>query len=135
MNSIELDKRYSHLSALLAAAKLDGVICEKEISILKRIAGKMGIEMSEFDVILNNPEQYPIIKCATAPKQLHRLFEMFQIIFIDNQIDEEEREMVYHYAIALGMPKNRAARIIDNSIELFMGQFTFEDYTKIVDVL
>ena len=132
MDSKEHSKRFAHFSYLVHAANMDGNICNTEKDILQGIATKLGIEPAEFTMILENPEKFPIQKTTIASKQMRRLYEMFHIIFADHVIDDDERKMVYNFALELGMPPQRAKRIIDKSIDLFSGRFSFEEYSMVV---
>ena len=120
------------MSALVFASHMDGNICDKEKDILKGIAKKLKISEDDFSMLIENPEKYPVEKTTIVSKQMRRLYEMFHIIFADHVIDEQERKMVYNYALEIGMPPQRASRIIEKSIQLFEGKFSFEEYNMIV---
>ena len=57
---------------------------------------------------------------------------MFQIVFADNIFDDNEREMVYKYAIELGYSPNKANAVINKSISLFTGKFNFIEYSDFI---
>ncbi|MGB5418642.1 TerB family tellurite resistance protein [Algibacter sp.] len=132
ISSKDHSKKFAHFSALVFIAQIDGEICADEVLLLKGFAKKLGIDNNEYHMIMDNPSQFPVQKTSDLNKRLRRLFEMFQIIFANNIIDDNERKMVYQYAIELGFSPNKANSVIDKSIELFTGKFSFHDYSDIV---
>jgi uncharacterized tellurite resistance protein B-like protein len=132
VSSKDHSKKFSHFSALVFIAQIDGKIDAKELQLLKGFATKLGIQENEYNMIMDNPTQYPVQKTSDSNKRLRRLFEMFQIIFADAIFDDTEREMVYKYAIELGYSPNKANAIINKSISLFTGKFNFMEYSDLI---
>jgi uncharacterized tellurite resistance protein B-like protein len=132
VSSKDHSKKFAHFSALVFIAQIDGKIDANELMLLKGFAAKLGIEENEYNMILDNPAQYPVQKTKDANKRLRRLFEMFQIIFVDAVFDEAERDMVLKYAIELGFSPNKATSVVNKSIDLFTGKFNFMEYSDII---
>lgn len=126
-------KKFAHFSALVSIAVVDGKIDENEMCLLRGFATKLGIDDNEFNMIIENPTKYPVEKTTIVQKRLRRLFEMFQIIFSNHDIDESEKEMVMAYAEELGFPSNYSKELVELCIKMYRGEFTFSDYTTFVE--
>ena len=92
----------------------------------------MQIDDQEYAYILKNPAKYPIYPPSNSEKRLRRIFDMFQIIFADHHINESEKTLVYQYAVQLGYSKTNVERIIDRAVQMFAGEFEFEDFEHFV---
>ncbi|MBO0323809.1 TerB family tellurite resistance protein [Muricauda sp. CAU 1633] len=125
-------KNLAHFATLASLAAIDGEINPKEKAILEKFAFKLNISEDEFKEVMKKENKYPIETPHSGEKRYKRLFEFFQIIFSDHEIDDEERFMVEKYAIGLGFPPKLASQIIDKSIAIFTGRIDFEDYHEIV---
>ena len=87
---------------MLKMAKVDGIVTEQEMELLKRFASKLDVTDEEFHKIAKKPGLYPMEPSNSADVRLERMLDLFKIIFADNEIDEEERKLVERYAIGLG---------------------------------
>lgn len=121
-------RRLAHFATLVSLAKIDGIITPQEKAILDKFAFKLNITEEEYKEVLKKENHYPIETPASGEKRYRRLFEFFQIIFSDHQIDVEERNIVEKYAIGLGFPLKIASEIINKSIAILSGKIAFEDY-------
>lgn len=133
VSSKDHSKKFAHFSTLVAAAMTNGVIDENEIALLKKFAIKLGIDDNEYNMIIENPTKFPVEKTMIIQKRHRRLFETFQIIFADHDIDETEKNMVYNYAIELGFSSNAAKDLVDRSIAMFRGEFSFNEYQSLIE--
>lgn len=133
VSSKDHSKNFAHFSALVFIAQIDGHIDNKELELLKGFAEKLGIEDNEYSMIMENPAKYPIQKTSIVEKRLRHLYEMFQIIFTDHDIDATERKMICQYAVELGFSSSYSEDLIDRSIELFRGNFSFNNYSTFVE--
>ncbi|MER3376142.1 MAG: TerB family tellurite resistance protein [Allomuricauda sp.] len=122
----------AHFATLASLAAIDGEINPKEKAILEKFAFKLNISEDEFKEVMKKENKYPIETPHSGEKRYKRLFEFFQIIFSDHEIDDEERRIVEKYAIGLGFSPKTASQIIDKSIAIFTGKIDFEDYHRIV---
>ena len=55
------------------------------------------------------------------------------MIFADNEIDEEERDLIERYAIGLGYTEELAAKLIKRSIQIYQGGLDMEDYRYLLN--
>ncbi|RIV46496.1 MULTISPECIES: TerB family tellurite resistance protein [Flagellimonas] len=125
-------KNLAHFATLASLAAIDGEINPKEKAILEKFAFKLNITEEEIKEVMKKDNKYPIETPHSGEKRYKRLFEFFQIIFSDHDIDEGERKMVERYAIGLGFSPKKATEIIDKSIKIFTGKIPFEDYFELV---
>ncbi|MDP0495386.1 MAG: TerB family tellurite resistance protein [Verrucomicrobiota bacterium JB024] len=128
----EKRKNLAHFATLASLAAVDGEINEKEMEVLKKFAFKLNISDQEFKEVMKKENKYPIETPHSGEKRYKRLFEFFQIIFSDHDIDDEERRIVEKYAVGLGFSPKTAANIIDKSIKIFTGKIPFEDHHELV---
>jgi len=125
-------KNLAHFATLASLAAVDGEINPKERAVLEKFAFKLNISEDEFKEVMKKENKYPIETPHSGEQRYKRLFEFFQIIFSDHDIDAEERRIVEKYAIGLGFSTKSAAVIIDKSIKIFRGNIPFEDYHELV---
>ena len=124
----EKRKELAHFATLASLAAVDGEINPQEKAILDKFAFKLNITEAEYKEVMNKENKFPIETPHSGEKRLRRLFDFFQIIFSDNEMDDLERKMVEKYAIGLGFPLKKAEEIIEKSIKIFTGRIDFEDY-------
>lgn len=122
----------AHFATLASLAAIDGDINPEERAVLEKFAFKLDITEAEFKEVMKKENKYPIETPHSGEKRYQRLFDFFQIIFSDHDIDDHERRMVEKYAIGLGFSPKKASHIIDKSIAIFKGKIAFEDYHEIV---
>ncbi len=125
-------KNLAHFATLATLAAVDGEINPEEKAILDKFAFKLNITEAEYKEVMKRENKYPIETPHSGEKRYQRLFEFFQIIFSDHEIDASERKIVEKYAIGLGFPPKIASQIIDKSIAIFTGRIDFEDYHRIM---
>ena len=129
----EKRKELAHFATLCTLAAVDGEINPSEKAILDRFAFKLNISDVEYKEIMKKENKYPIQTSHSSEKRLKRLFDFFQIIFSDNEMDEVERQMIEKYAIGLGFPVKKATEIIEKSVKIFTGKIAFEDYQYLME--
>ncbi|MEP2937599.1 MAG: TerB family tellurite resistance protein [Gilvibacter sp.] len=124
----EHSRNLGHFASLVTLAAVSGSISESEEKLLKRFSRKLEILDSEYKEIMKNPSGYPINPPNSAEKRLERMFDLFKLIFVDHEIEAEERELVERYAIGLGFSEESATKLIKKSVTIFSGGLDFEDY-------
>lgn len=122
-----------HFASIVSMAAIDGELNLDEEKMLKRFARKLDIEESEYDAVLKNPRKYPITPPLSADKRLERIHDLFEIIFADQVIDQDEYHLLEKYAIALGYTQELAAKLIKRSIDIYSGGLDFDDYRYLLN--
>jgi len=123
----EHQSNIAHFAAIAKLASVDGPINPQEKKVLERFAFKLDVSEVDVKVILKNPEKYPLIPPYTLEERIERLEDLFSMIYADNEIDNEERELVFKYAIGLGFSSDRAKKEIEKCIKVFDSDIELKD--------
>ena len=124
----EHSRNLGHFASIANIAAIDGALSEEEETMLKRFARKLNITEIEYREVLKNPAAYPINPPNSAESRLERMHDLFEMIYADHNIDEEEHFLIEKYAIGLGYSESDAQRLIKRSIEIYTGGIDLEDY-------
>ena len=127
-NHSEKRRNLAHFAAIATLAAVDGEVNPQEMRLLQSFANKLDISEAEFKEVMKKSNKYPIDPQNSSEKRLERLFDLFKIIFADNEFDHDEMVLLKKYAIGLGYTSEKADKIIEKSIAIFRGRIDFEDY-------
>lgn len=123
----------AHFAAIVNIAAIDGKLNEEEMNLLSKFASKLNIEKEQFDAVVKNPKKFSIAPVNSKEERLLHLYDLFKMIFVDHDIDEEERNLIFNYAILLGCSEEKAKEVIQKSIKIFSGNIDFETYQYLVE--
>ncbi len=126
-------KNLIHFAAIANIAAVDGEINLEEEKLLRKFANKLDIDEPHYKEVLKNPKGFPIPSLNHKDERLEYIFELFQMIYVDHEIDEPEAKLIYKYAIGLGCTETRAKDVIAKSIKIFGGGLDFEDYQYLIN--
>ena len=129
----EHSRNLGHFASIANIASVHGELGAEEEKLLKRFARKLDIEESEYVAVLKNPEKYPINPPNDAEGRLERIHDLFQMIFVDHDIDDHERFLIERYAIGLGYSVDIARDLIKRSIAIYSGGLSLEDYRYLLN--
>ena len=129
----EHSRNLSHFASIVRIANVDGALGEEEKKLLKRFARKLNIVESEVKEVIKNPAKFPINPPNDADTRLERMHDLFEMIFADHEIDDEEHQLVERYAIALGYTEVLAKELIKRSISIYKGGLDLEDYRYLLN--
>lgn len=129
----EHKRNLGHFASIANMASVDGVFDAEEEKMLRRFARKLNIDESEYEEVLKNPSKYPINPPNDADRRLERMHDLFQMIFADNEIDDNERKLIEKYAIGLGYTGQLATKLIKRSIEIYQGGLDMDDYRYLLN--
>jgi uncharacterized tellurite resistance protein B-like protein len=129
----EHSRNLGHFASIANIASIDGELNEHEEKLLQKFARKLDISEAEYAEVLKNPKRYPINPPNSADKRLERMHDLFEMIFADHEIDNEERGLIEKYAIGLGYTEELAAKLIKRSIEIYEGGLNLEDYRYLLN--
>ncbi len=119
--SAEHQSNLAHFAAIIKLAGVDGPINPDEEIVLKRLAFKLCISEDEVKLILKDPKKYPFIPHYRLEDRIERLQDLCGIIYADHEVDEEERKLIYKYALGLGFTSDRAKKEIEKCTMIFNG--------------
>ena len=128
----EKRKNLAHFASIATLAAVDGEINPQELKLLNSFAHKLNITDAEFKEVMKKSNKYPIDPQNNSELRLERLFDLFRIIFADNEVEKDEMVLLKKYAIGLGYPNEKADKIIEKSIAIFSGKIDFEDYLYLI---
>lgn len=126
-------RNLGHFASMVNMATLDGQLSAEEETMLNRFAQRLNITETEYKEVLKNPSSFPLDPPNSAEKRLQRLHDLFQIIYADHMIDDDERFLIEKYAIGLGYSEAQAQKLIKRSIEIYSKGFSFEDYQYLIN--
>jgi uncharacterized tellurite resistance protein B-like protein len=124
----EHKRNLGHFASIVRLASVDGALNEEEERLLKRFARKLDVMDAEYLEVLKNPKKHPISPPNSADKRLELMHDLFEMIYADHDIDEDELHLIEKYAIGLGYTEELAAKLIKRSIKIYSGGLDFEDY-------
>ena len=125
-------KNKAHFASIASIAMTDGKISEDEQNLLQTLAIKLGVNKSDVATILKNPAQYPIVPSNSADERLERMHDLFDMIFSDQKIDAKELVLIKKYAIGLGYNSSSAKLLIQDSIEIYTGKISYNEYKYLI---
>lgn len=129
----EHKRNLAHFASIASIAFVDGEFSKEEEIKLKRFARKLDITEAEYADVLKNPSKFPMNPSNSADKRLERMHDLFEMIYVDHDIDEDELHLVEKYAIGLGYTEELAAKLIKRSIKIYSGGLAFEDYRYLLN--
>ncbi len=121
------ESKVSHFAAIVKLAIIDGPINPEEETVLKRLAFKLDVSEEEVKPILKNPGKHHLMPPYSLEERIERLHDLCKIIYADHEIDEEERNLIFKYAIGLGFTTERANKEIEKSMRVFGGDMELEN--------
>lgn len=129
----EHKRNLGHFASIANIASIDGALNDEEEIMLRRFARKLNIGESEYESVLENPGKYPINPPNDADSRLERMHDLFQMIFADHEIDDQEHRLIERYAIGLGYTEELAEKLIKRSIQIYQGGLDLEDYRYLLN--
>lgn len=124
----ERSRKISHFASILRMALVDGQFLDEEKKMLSRLARRLDITDEQYADIMKHPSNYPLNPPNSADERLERMLDLFKMVFVDGEIDDDEKRLIERYAIALGYTEELAVKLIRKSVEIFQGGLDLEDY-------
>lgn len=107
-----------HFAAIVRVALSDGKIGEEEQNFLDRLARNLEISQPEYEEILENPTKYPINPPYLYLHRLERLYDLARMVYVDDNLGENQRNLVIKFAIGLGFTPSNVNYIVDKALSL-----------------
>tara|TARA_B110000971_G_scaffold220136_1_gene262902 strand:+ start:259 stop:747 length:489 start_codon:yes stop_codon:yes gene_type:complete len=107
-----------HFANIVKVAKVDGKITEGEKVLLIRVGKNLNITLEEFEIILKNPEKYPINPPVIYEERIARLFRLAKMILADGEAKAVETSLMRKIAVGLRFSIEKAEKICNKAIEL-----------------
>lgn len=129
----EQSRNLGHFAAIVNIATVDGIITDEEDAMMKRFARKLNIHEEDYKKVFKNPKNYPLSAENSAQDRLERMHDLFEMIYVDHDIDDDELALIEKYAIALGYTEALAQKLIKRSIQIYQGGLDLEDYRYLLN--
>jgi uncharacterized tellurite resistance protein B-like protein len=129
----EHKRNIGHFASIVRIASVDGELNEDEERLLKRFARKLDVTDAEYLKVRKDPKKYPLSPPNSADKRLELMHDLFEMIYADHDIDEDELHLVEKHAIGLGYTEELATKLIRRSIKIYSGGLDFEDYKLLLN--
>ena len=94
-------------------AAADGQFLESEKELLKTIARRNGISDSQLADIQNNPAKFQFEVPRDPNQKFYQLFDLVQMMGIDNHVHINESELAKLIAIKFGYRQEVAGELVD----------------------
>ena len=125
----------SHFKNLVLLAIADGEISEIENDILKLTRERHNINEDIQNQILNKTDNIAYTSPTSKEDKFINLFDLIDMICVDNIIDDKERILVEKLAVGLGFKKELLPRLIDYIIKYRLNGLTSREiYTKFAEL-
>lgn len=95
----------SKLSVLVQLANIDGDFAGEEKTHIYMIGKANGITEAEIDDLVDNPEEMPPVSTMTEEDKFEYLYNLVQLMKIDNQVFLSEIKFCEEMAVKLGFKR------------------------------
>ncbi len=103
----------SHMKNLIEMAAADGNFMDIEYELLKSIAKDHGISESRLKEIRENPEQVKFEVPKDKNEKFRQLYDLVQMMSIDNDVHPKEMEVCSLFAAHFGYPGQHIKELIE----------------------
>ena len=110
-------KKHNHLINLVALAKSDGRIDEKEIDLLQKIAKQNGISDKSFKAILETSDPLDIDISIAKEKRLGQLYDFIEMMLIDDVVSDSEYKFCIDVAEKLNFSSKNIPTLVNQMME------------------
>lgn len=118
-----------HFANIVKIAKVDGKITEGEKALLIRAGKNLNITLEEFEIILKNPEKYPINPPVIYEERIERLYRLTKMILVDGEAKTAEVALMRKAAVGLRFSIENAEKVCDEAIQLVLNNNELPDFT------
>ena len=95
----------NHIKNLLALAKVDGHMHEKEIALLFRIGKKYGLKDRQVQEMIDSDETHTINVPDNHNDRMNLLYDLVLMVYADDVVDKHEIEFCEDAVAQFGMKK------------------------------
>ena len=103
---------HSHMKNLLELAMADGHYDPEEDKFLHKLASKHGVAKKKIDEIRDDPNAVEFVIPETSKEKFQYLFELVNMMVIDNHVADEELHLCEIFAIKFGYDKSKAPELV-----------------------
>jgi uncharacterized membrane protein YebE (DUF533 family) len=107
-----LSYKKNHIKNLLALAKADGHVHEKEEKLLYKIGKKYGLKDRQIKELVNSDEKHVINVPDNHNDKMNLLYDLLLMVHADEKVEKQEVQFVEDAVEQLGMKKEIVAWLI-----------------------
>jgi uncharacterized membrane protein YebE (DUF533 family) len=101
-----LTYKKSHIKNLLALAKVDGHMHEKEEALLYKIGKRYGLKDRQVKLLVDTDEQYNIVVPDNHNDKMNLLYDLILMVYADDVVDAHEIKFCEQAVKEFGMEKD-----------------------------
>ena len=101
-----LTYKKNHIKNLLALAKADGHMHEKEIQLLFKIAKRYGLKTRQVQELLDSSEKFNVIVPDNHNDKMNLLYDLILMVYADDVVNKDEVEFCHDVAKQFGMKQD-----------------------------
>lgn len=84
----------NYLRNLITLASSDGQLGQEERELIFRIGQKRGLKPWQIEALLDDPAAHEMFLPESVSNRMNMLYDLMQIIYADNAVDEKELEFL-----------------------------------------
>ena len=119
-----------HFATIVKLALFDNKINADEHKLLERLAIRLDITKSEFEMILKTPYNYPANPPVSYDERLERFYDLTKMLFLDKNPTIDKTSIMDRIAVGLGFPIDNVREIVKEAIKFFLKEPDIEDFKK-----
>lgn len=100
-----LSYKKNHIKNLLALAKADGHMHEKEMDLLFKIGHGYGLKQHQVQELIDSNEKYKVIVPDNHNDKMNLLYDLILMVYADEVVDQYEVDFCEDVARRFGMKK------------------------------
>ena len=100
-----LTYKKNHIKNLLALAKADGHMHEKEIQLLFKIGKRYGLKNRQIQELIDSQEKFEIIVPDNHNDKMNLLYDLILMVYADDVVNKHEVEFCQDMANRFGLKK------------------------------
>jgi uncharacterized tellurite resistance protein B-like protein len=112
-----LSYKKDHIKNLMALAKADGHVHEKERAVIFKIGKRYGLKERQVQTILDSHEKFKVNVPNNHFDKMNVLYDLMLIVFADGVIEKKEIEFCENIAKELQMKKGVVKWLLDEVFE------------------
>lgn len=100
-----LSYKKNHIRNLLALAKIDGHMHEKEIALLFKIGKRYGLKNRQVQELIDEEEEFTLNVPDNHNDRMNLLYDLILMVYADEIVDEHEVKFCEEAVVQFGMRK------------------------------
>ncbi len=101
-----LTYKRNHIKNLLALAKADGHMHEKEIELLFKIGKRYGLKTRQVQELIDSKEKFNVIVPDNHNDKMNLLYDLILMVYADDVVNQDEVDFCQDVAKQFGMKQD-----------------------------